>query len=182
MKITPAGLRPAFLLRRMISYIQGKRAQRKTLAMPSILTQYPRAADYILPKPTASNLRKFAETPIARKAINTIKDRVAGMQWKPQPKAGSDVGTGARRDDPRIALLTANLDSPNHDDSFRSLCEQVVEDVIVGGFGAIELELTEDEQHPVNLYPVDGATIRMRADWDGKPDSPRYTQVTGKVG
>src|SRR3954463_717525 len=127
MKITPAGLRPAFLLRRVVAYLQAKRAQRKTLAMPSILTQYPRAADYILPKPTASNLRKFAETPIARKAINTIKDRVAGMQWKLQPKAG----VSATNHDPRIALLTANLDSPNHDDSFRSLCEQVVEDVIV---------------------------------------------------
>jgi HK97 family phage portal protein len=58
----------------------------------------------------------------------------------------------------------------------------VAEDIIVGGFGAIEMESTGDERRPVNLYPVDGATIRLRADWDGKPDSPRYTQVTGRVG
>jgi HK97 family phage portal protein len=177
-----AGFGPAFLLRRIGRYLadrlEARRAQRKTLAMPSILTQYPRAADNFLPKPTAANLRRFAETPVVRRAINTIKDRIAELEWKIQPKEGS----AADANDERIHILTENLAEPNAEDSFRSLCEQVIEDVIVGGFGAIELELTGDAQRPLNLYPVDGATIRMRADWDGKPDSPRYTQITGKVG
>jgi HK97 family phage portal protein len=179
---TSAGLRPAFLLRRIGRYLadrlEARRAQRKTLAMPSILTQHPRAADNFLPKPTAANLRRFAETPVVRRAINTIKDRIAELEWKIISKDGGLAG----REDERIRILTENLAEPNADDSFRSLCEQVIEDVIVGGFGAIELELTGDAQRPLNLYPVDGATIRMRADWDGKPDSPRYTQITGKVG
>jgi hypothetical protein len=34
-----------------------------------------------LPKPTAENLRRFAETPVARRAINCIKDRIACMEW-----------------------------------------------------------------------------------------------------
>ena len=42
----------------------------------------------VMPKPTPANLRRFAEMPIARKAINTIKDRVAGMQWRIQPRQG----------------------------------------------------------------------------------------------
>jgi HK97 family phage portal protein len=179
---TSAGLRPAFLLRRIGRYLadrlEARRAQRKTLAMPSILSQYPRAADNLLPKPTAANLRRFAETPVVRRAINTIKDRIAELDWKVISKDGSL----ASADDERIRILTANLAEPNYDGSFRSLCEQVIEDVIVGGFGAIELELTGDAQRPLNLYPVDGATIRMRADWDGKPDSPRYSQLTGKIG
>jgi phage portal protein BeeE len=29
---------------------------------------------------------------------------------------------------------------------------------------------------------VDGATIKIRADWDGRPDSVRYAQVTGRQG
>jgi HK97 family phage portal protein len=177
-----AGLRPAFLLRRIGRYLadrlEARRAQRKTLAMPSILSQYPRAADNFLPKPTAANLRRFAETPVVRRAINTIKDRIAELEWKVISKDGGLTSA----EDERIRILTENLAEPNADDSFRSLCEQVIEDVIVGGFGAIELELTGDAQRPLNLYPVDGATIRMRADWDGKPDSPRYTQLTGKVG
>ena len=56
-------------------------AQRRTLPMPSIMNSYAPRTDAMLPKPTAANLRRFAETPIARKAINTIKDRVAGMRW-----------------------------------------------------------------------------------------------------
>jgi hypothetical protein len=35
-----------------------------------------------LPKPTAANLRRFAETPVARRAINCIKDRIACMDWQ----------------------------------------------------------------------------------------------------
>jgi phage portal protein BeeE len=150
---------------------------RKTLSMPSLLGTFgPRAQ--ALPKPTPANLRRFAETPVARKAINTIKDRVAGMRWRIQPKNGralAELPHGAAR----IRGLTDNFDSPNPDDSFRSLCEQVLEDVIIGGFGAIEIQLTNDAQRPLVLWPVDGATILMRADWDGQPSSPRYVQVAG---
>jgi len=32
------------------------------------------------------------------------------------------------------------------------------------------------------MWPVDGATIRILSDWDGRPDSPRYVQVTGLFG
>src|SRR5437016_2173277 len=92
---------------------------RRTLAMPAIL---PAAATRpaILPKATPANLRRFGETPVARKAINTIKDRVAGMKWRIQPKNGralSEIPAGADR----VRLLTDNFDSPNSNDSFRSL-------------------------------------------------------------
>ncbi len=151
--------------------------KRRTLALPSILQNYGPRADE-LPKPTPYNLRRFAETPVARKAINTVKDRVAGMRWRVQPKnARSLVEVPDAAD--RIRILTDNLDTPNSDDSFRSLAEQVLEDVSVGGFGAIEVELSGDPSRPLNLWPVDGASIRMRTDWDGSPGSPRYVQVTG---
>jgi hypothetical protein len=155
----------------------GAPEKRRTLALPSILQTYGPRAD-VLPKPTPYNLRRFAETPIARKAINTLNDRVAGMRWRIQPKNGrslDEVSGGADR----VRILTDNLDAPNSDDSFRSLAEQVLEDVIVGGFGAIEVEATGDSTRPLNLWPVDGASIRMRTDWNGSPDSPRYVQVAG---
>ena len=152
-------------------------AARRTRPLPSIATFGPRPD--ALPKPTPANLRRFAETPVARKAINTIKDRVAGMRWRIQPKAGAD---SAQDSNDRIAILTRTLNSPNPDDSFRSFAEQVLEDVIVGGFGAAELQLTGDAALPLQLFPVDGATIKMRADWDGQPASPRYVQSTGKLG
>ena len=30
------------------------------------------------------NLRRFAETPVVRRAINVIKDRIAAMDWQVQ--------------------------------------------------------------------------------------------------
>ena len=155
----------------------GVPGKRRTLALPSILQNYGPRADE-LPKPTPYNLRRFAETPVARKAINTVKDRVAGMRWRVQPKNGRSPAEVPDAAD-RIRILTDNLDTPNSDDSFRSLAEQVLEDVSVGGFGAIEVELSGDPSRPLNLWPVDGASIRMRTDWDGNPGSPRYVQVAG---
>jgi phage portal protein BeeE len=154
--------------------------KRRTQPLPSILNTYSPRTD-ALPKPTPMNLRRFAETPIARKAINTIKDRIAGMRWRVQPRKGRAVEElvfGAER----IVALTDSFDTPNSDDSFRSFAEQVLEDVIVGGFGAIELQTTGDASHPLVMWPVDGSTIRMKADWDGQATSPRYVQATGRYG
>src|SRR5437763_1207432 len=88
------------------------------------------------------------------------------------PSAGKAVPSTAER----VRILTDNLDAPNPHDSFRSLAEQVLEDIIVGGFGAIEMQLTADPVRPLALWPVDGASIVMRSDWDGQPDSIRYAQ------
>ena len=145
---------------------------RKTVVLPGVPRGLGRQA---LPKPTPANLRRFSETPVARKAINTIKDRVAGMRWRVQIKNASPAE--AIKDE-RVRILAANLDAPNPDDSFRSLAEQVIEDVLIGGFGAIEAQLTPNPMRPLVLWPVDGATIRIYAGWSGDPDEPRYAQMT----
>ncbi len=113
--------------------------KRRTSALPSIFNSYGPLMD-AMPKPTPYNLRRFSETPIARRAINCIKDRIAGMRWRIQPRQGyalDAIPDGAAR----VRLLTDNFGAPNPDDSFRSLAEQVLEDIIVGGFGAIEVQL-----------------------------------------
>src|ERR1039458_10006078 len=54
----------------------------------------------LVPKPTPVNLRRFAETPVARRAINVIKDRIVGMRWRIQPRRGralEQIPDGARR-------------------------------------------------------------------------------------
>jgi phage portal protein BeeE len=155
-------------------------AQRKTVALPSVLAPYsfPSRA---LPKPTPANLRKFAETPVVRRAINLIKDRVASMDWQVRLKRDHDpekVSFAAKR----AKILRQSLEFPNASDSLRTLLEQVIEDALVGGFGAIEMELTGDPAKPVELWPVDGATIRIDPRWDGRPDSIRFAQATGLVG
>ena len=62
-------------------------SQRKTTPVPlglsSIFAPFRvSGVQNALPKPTATNLRRFAETPAARRAINCIKDRIACMEWR----------------------------------------------------------------------------------------------------
>jgi HK97 family phage portal protein len=153
--------------------------QRKTVALPSILAPY--QAQRALPKPTPANLRKFAETPLVRRAINIIKDRVASMDWQVRLKRDftpDKVGYATRK----LAILRRSLEEPNDSDSFRTLIEQVIEDALVGGFGAMEMDLTGIPEKPFELWPVDGATIQINPKWDGSAKSARYAQATGLAG
>ena len=112
--------------------------RRRTVALPSIFNSYGPLND-AMPKPTPYNLRRFSETPIARRAINCIKDRIAGMRWRVQPRQGlalESLPFGAER----ARILTSNFEAPNPDDSFRTFTEQVLEDIIVGGYGAVEVQ------------------------------------------
>ncbi len=148
-------------------------ADRKTLALPAILTPLQFPGNH-LPKPTPANLRRFAETPIVRRAINVIKDRIAAMDWQVRIRRGvRDVAFAERK----LRALRRALEEPNPTDSFRTLIEQVIEDALTGGFGAIEMEPTNDPERPAMLWPVDGASIRINARWDGQPDTPRYAQA-----
>ena len=52
-------------------------------------------------------------------------------------------------------------------DSFRVLWEQVLEDLLVGGFGAVEMEATGEPAQPFRLWAVDGATIQIDGGWNG---------------
>ncbi len=149
-------------------------ADRKTLALPAISSpvQFP---GQHLPKPTPANLRRFAETPLVRRAINVIKDRIAAMDWQVRLRRGAssgEVSFVARK----LLALRRTLEEPNPADSFRTLIEQALEDALTGGFGAIEMEPTGDPERPAMLWPVDGASIRINTRWDGQKDSPRYAQ------
>jgi HK97 family phage portal protein len=151
-------------------------AKRRTLALPSILTPYRGFGDAGIPKPTPANLRKFAETPVVRRAINVIKDRIVAMDWQVRVRRGVAAGdlVDARA---KLSALRRMLEEPNSTDSFRTLFEQVIEDALTGGYGAIEMEATGDAVRPAQLWPVDGATIRVNARWNGDPESVRYSQA-----
>ena len=163
-----------------IAATEAQVAKRKTLALPSILSPY-RTPSNALPKPTPVNLRRFAETPLVRRAINLLKDRIASMDWQIRVKRGfSSVDVVDVQE--RAAALRRALEEPNASDSFRTLIEQVLEDALVGGFGAIEMELTGIAQKPFELWAVDGATIEIDPKWNGSPESIRYAQTTGLPG
>ncbi len=150
-------------------------AERKTLALPAILSPV-RFPGRHLPKPTPANLRRFAETPLVRRAINVIKDRIAAMDWQVRVRRGVRTGEVAYVER-KLRALRRTLEEPNCTDSFRTLIEQVIEDALTGGFGAAEMEATGDAERPAMLWPVDGASIRMNARWDGQEETPRYAQA-----
>ncbi len=155
--------------------------KRKTSMLPSILTPYGGQVGQAVLKPTAANLRRFSETPAARRAINVVKDKIACMDWQVKVRRGYVHGEVAHVQE-RLAALRRSLEEPNASDSFRTLFEQVLEDVLVGGFGAAEIEVTGDPMRPFHLWAVDGATIHVDGSWDGSPHMPRYGQQTGRVG
>ncbi len=153
----------------------GAEVERRTLALPAVSSpvQFP---GRLLPKPTPANLRRFAETPVVRRAINVIKDRIAAMDWQVRVRRGVSQGDVAETRK-KLQALRRTLEEPNAVDSFRTLMEQVIEDALTGGYGAIEMEPTGDDDRPAMLWPVDGASIRINARWDGQQDSPRYAQA-----
>ena len=150
-------------------------ARRRTVALPSILSPYAGFGAGV-PKPTQANLRRFAETPLVRRAINVIKDRIVAMDWQVRVRRGYVRGESEELT-AQLNALRRMLEEPNSTDSFRTLMEQVIEDALTGGYGAIEMEATGDPEVPAQLWPVDGATIRVNPKWDGGAESPRYSQM-----
>jgi HK97 family phage portal protein len=161
-----------------------EKGARKTTMLPSILTPYnasARTGQNVLPKATPANLRRLAETPVVRRAINVVKDRIASMDWQIRVRRGYNPADVTEVEQ-RIAILRRCMEEPNSADSFRVLWEQVLEDLLVGGFGAVEMEATGDALRPFHLWAVDGATVQIDSAWDGDPAKPRYAQATGRVG
>jgi len=150
-------------------------AERRTLAMPAVLGggQFP---GRMLPKPTPMNLRRFAETPVVRRAINVIKDRIAAMDWQVRVRRGAEP---ADHDEAakKLTALRRTLEEPNDQDSFRTLIEQVIEDALTGGCAAIEMEPTGNADRVAMLWAVDGASIRINPLWDGQAELPHYEQL-----
>jgi hypothetical protein len=156
---------------------------RRTTALPSIFNAYGPMND-AMPKPTPYNLRRFSETPIARRAINCIKDRIAGMRWRVQPRQGYSL-EGIPDGAARVRILTDNFEAPNPDDSFRSFAEQVLEDIIVGGYGAIEVQANPawnaaELRAFENPHPVSAKNAETRVGQPGTEGShPTKTALGG---
>jgi hypothetical protein len=136
-----------------------------------------------LMKPTPFNTRRFSETPIPRRAINLIKNSIImSLRWDVQPTAEVDDLDPDREKRIRIAIET--LKHPNRKDSFRSFWEQVTEDILLGGYGCFEPRITPDYKRPILMWPVDGASIQIYADWTEAVEDikPHYAQRTGFKG
>src|ERR1019366_6969277 len=112
------------ILRRAAGWPAGRSAdvnaaaepERKTLALPAVLSPV-QFGGRPMPKPTPMHLRRFAETPVVRRAINVIKDRIAAMDWQVRVRRGVKAGEISDVHN-KLHALRRMLEEPNAVDSF----------------------------------------------------------------
>jgi hypothetical protein len=132
-------------------------------------------------KNTPYNLRRFAETPIVRRAMNLIKNAILALSWDIVPVEDSDNEDPGR--ELRIRTAKECLKHPSNDESWRTLLEAVLDDLLSIGVGVIEPQMTPSPRRPVKMWAVDGNTIRKFLDWtESAPEKPKYAQMTGLKG
>lgn len=125
-------------------------------------------------KVNIDTLRRLARTPIARSAINQIKDGVKQLPWHFVPIDG-------KKHAKEIAMLTRIMNHPNYVDSYGSFITQELEDMLVVDMGCFEKRKVRSTQQPLYLFPIDASTVKVVQEWNGNPKNARYVQtVHGK--
>ncbi len=140
------------------------KGDRKTARLPSIFSPYyptGRPGQNALPKPTAANLRKFAETPVVRRAINVVKDKIASMDWQVRVRRGY-AGVAVEDAQERMKVLRQCLEEPNASDSFRVLWEQVLEDLLLSASRAAAVSGTYVAVNSANVWPGDVRVLSLQ--------------------
>lgn len=158
-----------------------KEPTRESIAWPnlSFLGQQPSSiASRVVYKPTPRNLRYFSNTPIARRAINAIRNPLAQLEWEIAPINGS---TRNAEIDRQIEIATRCFALPNDDDNFHSLLVQLVNDICCGA-GVLEIGVSSYQDRPVYLWPVDGLSVHIYPGWTGSRTEARYLQTIGYGG
>jgi len=149
---------------------------RDTISWPNLVSVgQTRPGDRVLWKPTPRNLRYFSRTVYARRAINAIKNPIALLEWEIRVISGVTETSEHRR---QIEIARQCLEFPNRDDDFRTLREQVIEDLMCGA-AAIEKQPSADPLRPIWLWPVDGLSIQQYPGWSGGKNEARYCQSVG---
>jgi hypothetical protein len=133
-----------------------------------------RKAEKGLRKPTRitfETLRRVSKScSIARLAITTLKHEVAKTKWAIVPVNPKDAP-----DLKRITEIRRLFNFPNPDDNFRTFLLKLIEDILVLDAGCIEL-VTNVKGQLLEMYNVDGSTIKPNIDIHGTLGDPAYVQ------
>lgn len=122
----------------------------------------------------ASVYRAWSEaSPWVRAAIDIRRDQVSSAEWDIVPFDKDGYG-----DNKRLARrIRALLAQPNADDTFFSLVQKTVEDILVLD-GAPWEKVRYPDGSIAELYPVAGEFIAVNSRWDGSDeDQTRYLYV-----
>ena len=108
-----------------------------------------------IPKnPTAKMLRNFARNPIVSQPIDAVKDRITRMKYEIRPKVAG------RKYTKQIKIIKNIIDNPNIDQTRRKFEAMILSDMVTLDAGCFEVRKSDDINHPLYLYPVDGATVQ----------------------
>jgi phage portal protein BeeE len=123
-----------------------------------------------VPVANARMLRHWAKhSEWIRGAINIRKSQVSSAEWDIVPFDQTKRVLARQQTAVKQLLQTPNPAN----DSFRTFIEPIVEDLITLDAGCIE-KVRNLTDGLVELWPVDGATVKVNALWDGDPEENRY--------
>ena len=148
-------------------------------------TRAPRTTPKAIPQPTAAvaysydgkvgkpDARMYRHWSIhsewVRGAVNIRRSQISSAEWDIVPfEKEKPVSVRLQR-----KLRDLLLEPNPANDSFRAFIEPIIEDIIVLDAGVVEKVRSLDGVVR-ELWPVDGATIKVNALWDGSEQEPRY--------
>jgi HK97 family phage portal protein len=105
-----------------------------------------------IPKPNEAYLRQFAKTPVVRRCINLIKDSIVKREYRLKVLKEGNY-------DEQIAQVNNILQKPNIDDNYRTLINALLDDILIGDNGALEVVKAGTTLKPLRLFPVNGFTL-----------------------
>lgn len=146
--------------------------------LPSTLTRLQQPIIKMIPY----NLRRFAKTPVPRRAINLIKNAVTSLDWDIVPIKNVEASS-TEDQSTRIQIGKKCFQHPNNEQSFQGLLETGIDDFCIMGGLVLEPQITPDPNRPLKMWNVDCSTIRFFPNWrESDPDQPHYAQMTGLKG
>jgi phage portal protein BeeE len=162
----------------MKEWVQKADDRQKTKARKGVILDpqnlFYRKAEKGIRKPsriTFETLRRMSKScSIARICINTLKHEIVKSKWSIVPVNPKKVP-----DKKRIEELTNFFNFPNSQDNFRKFTEKILEDVLALDAGSIEL-VRNGKGELVEMYHIDGSTIKPSIDINGMLADPAYYQ------
>lgn len=125
------------------------------------------------PEINYQKLRALSETPIPRRAIRYIKSQVSRLDKGFVVKKGKKLTAMQKK---QIEVLNAVLESPNGQDTWTTMLEKWIEDMLVLGWSTTVIKEWDKKEHPLLLFPSDAASFQVYMDWNGSPKMRRYAQ------
>lgn len=118
-------------------------------------------------------LRNMAKTPIARSAINQIREGILALPWEV-------VSIDDNENKKAIRKVTEIIKQPNPVDDYYDFISKLFEDLIVLDLAFFEQKVVKRDR-PLYLFPIDAQTIEVVTNWSGDLNQPRYMQNANGV-